>query len=178
MSLLSFLCSAPTVINAFLCSSERTRLARTRVNAHRGEALSRQATVNQQKHVLLHGHLIHLTTKIFCMNILKYINYFKIGEEIRWHHVDLLYPVQHVISAFILTGDAGNVACRRQSLLFGTFQSQRRTERSGRSLPRNTDYTVDITASPQDSPAAVCPVCLNKGRRVVYLPENTTLCVE
>ncbi|TWW65499.1 Ubiquitin-conjugating enzyme E2 E2, partial [Takifugu flavidus] len=61
--------------------------------------------------------------------------------------------------------DAGSVACHHQALLFGAFQSQRRTERSGWSLPRNTDYPEDITASPHRSPAAECPVCFNKAVR-------------
>uniref|UniRef100_A0A674PFQ6 E2 ubiquitin-conjugating enzyme n=1 Tax=Takifugu rubripes TaxID=31033 RepID=A0A674PFQ6_TAKRU len=72
------------------------------------------------------------------------------------------FPVADAARAFILTGDAGSVACHHQALLFGAFQSQRRTERSGWSLPRNTDYPEDITASPHRSPAAECPVCFYK----------------
>lgn len=75
------------------------------------------------------------------------------------------FPVADAARAFILTGGAGSVACHHQALLFGAFQSQRRTERSGWSLPRNTDYSEDITASPHRSPAAQSPVCFYKGRR-------------
>lgn len=85
------------VIKALFCSLQRKRLARTRVSAHRGE-LSRQVTVNQPKHLLTCPFNIP-NFRILFTNILKYINDFKIGEEIRWH-CDFLWPMRFYLSAF------------------------------------------------------------------------------